>query len=169
MSNTYTIVPFQKSMGRAVFDCGEAALNSYFAHQVSQDIRRRVTSCFVALSSDNAVIGYYTLASASIHLSDLPEEVASKLPRYPSVPAVRLGRLAVSKNHQKKGLGGALLADAIMRVLQSPIAAFSLIVNAKDKQAVNFYQHFGFFPFNDNPQMLFLPMSIGLKALQLSR
>ena len=59
------------------------------------------------------IAGYYTLASASILLSDLPETLAKKLPRYPSVPAVRMGRLAVSDSFKGKGLGAALLADAL--------------------------------------------------------
>ena len=53
------------------------------------------------------IAGYYTLASASILLSDLPETLAKKLPRYPSVPAVRMGRLAVSDSFKGKGLGAA--------------------------------------------------------------
>ena len=63
------------------------------------------------------VLGYYTLSSFGINLADLPEETAKKLPRYPLVPATLLGRLAVDKDHQGKGLGEFLLMDALHRSL----------------------------------------------------
>ncbi len=91
--------------------------------QVTQDIRRRVTACFVALTDEGRVASYYTLAAASLLLTDLPAELAKKLPRYPSLPTLRMGRLAVDQNFQKQGLGGALLADALHRSIRSEITA----------------------------------------------
>src|SRR6185312_10296192 len=97
---------------RSTFDCGSEALNRYFRQQVAQDARRRVTACFVAVEEGRGVLaGYYTVASSSVPLTDLPEAVAKKLPRYPSVPAVRMGRLAVDQQFRGKGLGAAMLAD----------------------------------------------------------
>ena len=87
-------------------------MDQYFGQQVSQDIRRRVTACYVALTPDERVAGYYTLASTGLLLTELPASVAKKLPRYPSVPAVRMGRLAVAQDVKGQGLGGALLAGA---------------------------------------------------------
>ena len=149
---------------RSSFDCGSEPLNRYFSQQVTQDIRRRVTACFVALTSSRAIAGYYTLASASVRLADLPPDTASKLPRYPSVPAVRMGRLAVGRQFKGQGLGAALLADALTRALNSDIAAFALIVDAKDDAAAAFYRHHGFIAFEDNPRALFLPLAT-VKAL----
>jgi GNAT superfamily N-acetyltransferase len=100
---------------RSAFNSGSKPLDSYLRQQVTQDSRRRITACFVALDADNRIAGYYTLASASLLLSELPADIGKKLPRYPSVPAVRLGRLAVDQNFQGQGLGGALLADALDR------------------------------------------------------
>ncbi|MBN2207948.1 MAG: GNAT family N-acetyltransferase, partial [Candidatus Coatesbacteria bacterium] len=85
------------------FDSGSKALDDYLKHQVTQDIRRKVTSCYVALAENEIIAGYYTLASASVDLSELPDELKRKLPRYPSVPAARMGRLAVDLFFQKKG------------------------------------------------------------------
>jgi hypothetical protein len=81
------------------------ALDRYFGTQVSQDIKRRVAACFVALDQEGSIAGYYTLASASVSLADLPAPLMKKLPRYPSVPAVRMGRLAVARSCQGIGLG----------------------------------------------------------------
>ena len=93
----------------------ELPLDRYFKTQVSQDIKRRVTACFTALDAQGHIAGYYTLASASILLTDLAEPLAKRMPRYPNVPAVRMGRLAVDQNFKGQGLGAALLADALRR------------------------------------------------------
>ncbi len=75
----------------------------------------------MALSADDQVAGYYTIASASLVLATLPPETARKLPRYPTIPAVRLGRLAVDKAYRGQGLDGAMLADALARAARSQI------------------------------------------------
>uniref|UniRef100_UPI00046547F0 GNAT family N-acetyltransferase n=1 Tax=Robbsia andropogonis TaxID=28092 RepID=UPI00046547F0 len=82
-----------------------------------------------------------------------------KLPRYPTVSAVRMGRLAVDKSFTGQGLGGALLADALDRAARSEIAAFALMVDAKDDTATAFYRHHGFIPLPDSPCTLFLPLA----------
>lgn len=142
---------------RSAFNCGIEALNRYFQQQITQDIRRRVAACFVAVTEDDRIAGYYTLATASVLLTDLPKSIGKKLPRYPSVPTVRMGRLAIDLQFRGIGLGGALLADALERASRSEIAAFAMMVDAKDEQAVSFYQHHGFIPLPDATQTLFLP------------
>jgi ribosomal protein S18 acetylase RimI-like enzyme len=133
-------------------------LDAYFQERVTQDIRRRVTACFVALTDENHIAGYYTLATASVLLNELPSLVAKKLPRYPSVPTIRMGRLAIDQAHQGLGLGAALLADALDRAARSEIAAYALVVDAKDDGAVAFYKHHGFIALSDSPRALFLPL-----------
>ena len=77
---------------RRIFSCDVAELDRYFQQQVTQDIRRRITSRFLAIAADDAIAGYYTLASGSIPIRELPDDLAKRLPRYPSLPAVRIGR-----------------------------------------------------------------------------
>lgn len=151
---------------RTKFTCGVHALDRYFQEQVSQDERRRVTACFVAVDPQGSVLGYYTLASASVALDDLPSPLAGKLPRYPTVPVVRLGRLAIARDAQGGGLGGALLADALVRVAQSEIGAYAMVVDAKDEQAVAFYRHHGFLPLASSPLQLFLPLASVAKLVR---
>ena len=150
---------------RAAFSSGSEPLDGYFRRQVTQDIRRRVTACFVALTREQRVAGYYTLASASMLLGDLPASMANKLPRYPSVPAVRLGRLAVDEVFKGQGLGGALLADAVNRTARSEIAAYALVVDAKDEAAAGFYRHHGFIALPEVPLTLFLPLAVASKII----
>lgn len=155
----FRVVQLDVQLDRSEFHSGSKPLDTYFHRQVTQDIRRRITACFMALNQDGQIAGFYTLASSSINLSDLPEDIGKKLPRYPSVPAVHMGRLAVDERYKGLGLGGALLADALARIMDADIAAFALIVDAKDEKAATFYQHHGMIAFPSTPLRLFLPMA----------
>jgi len=155
----FRVVAWESSHDRTAFDSGSDALDHYFRRQLSQDIRRRVTACFVALTSETCIAGFYTLASASLLLTDLPASLQKKLPRYPTVPAVRMGRLAVDRTYRGQGLGGALLADALARTLRAEIAAYAFVVDAKDETAAAFYQHHGFLRLSDSGRLLFLPLA----------
>jgi len=147
------------SHDRGQFTCGQPALDRYLREQVSQDIRRRVAACFVAVAEQSRIAGYYTLAAASVPLNDLPASVRRQLPRYPAVPAVRMGRLAVDAEFKGQGLGGVLLVDALRRAARSEIPAVAMIVDAKDEQAAAFYRHHGFMTLADSPLTLFLPLA----------
>lgn len=149
---------------KSQFDCGNAPLTSYFRSRVSQDVKRRFAACFVAVATETGdVSGFYTLSAGGISVLDLPESLTKKLPRYPSVPAFRVGRLAVSMTQQGRGLGGMLLVDAIRRCLQSEIPAYAVVVDAKDQSAVRFYQHHGFIAFASKSDALFLPFNDTLR------
>lgn len=143
---------------RSGFECGVEPLDRYFKTQVSQEIKRRVTACFTALDVQGQIAGYYTLASASILLTDLAEPLAKRIPRYPNVPAVRMGRLAVDRNFRGRGLGAALLVDALRRATTAEIAAYALVVDAKDQAAAEFYAHHGFIATLGHPLLLYLPL-----------
>ena len=155
----FRLVPLDAGHDRTAFHCDSEPLNRYLREQVTQDIRRRVAACFVALADDQRIAGCYTLASASLLLADLPASTGEKLPRYPTVPAVRMGRLAVDHAFKGQGLGGALLADALDRVARSEIAAFALMVDAEDEAAAAFYRHHGAIVLPDSPRTLFLPLA----------
>ena len=161
----FRLAPLDAAHDRAAFDSDSAPLNRYLRERVAQDVRRRVAACFVALADGQRIAGYYTLASASLLLADLPASTGKKLPRYPTVPAVRMGRLAVDRAFKGQGLGGALLADALDRAARAEIAAYALMVDAKDESAADFYRHHGFIALPDSPRTLFLPLA----TVQLSR
>ncbi|MEL5848173.1 MAG: GNAT family N-acetyltransferase [Candidatus Igneacidithiobacillus chanchocoensis] len=160
MSNApFLVAPLDDTHERNSFCSGSEPLDRYLRERVTQDIRRRVTACFVALTSEQRIAGYYTLAAASLLLADLPTTTAKKLPRYPTVPVVRMGRLAVDKAFQGQGLGGALLADALERTARSEVAAYALLVDAKEERAAAFYRHHGFLALPDLALTLFLPLT----------
>jgi GNAT superfamily N-acetyltransferase len=161
----YRIELLSSGHDRKAFTCGADALDRYIRVQASQDVRRRIATCFVALEEGSDVVaGFYTLAATSLVLADLPESQARKLPRYPAVPAILLGRLAVATEAKGQGLGAALLHDAIRRTDESKIGAYALVVDAKDDAAKAFYQHFGFISLPGRPLRLVLPMTTALRA-----
>lgn len=167
MARKFKVAALDLAIDRSSFECGVEPLNRYFLAQVSQDIKRRVTACFVATEvateaatkAKSQTAGYYTLASASVSLADLPDALAKKLPRYPSVPAVRMGRLAVDQAFKSEGLGSALLADALRRAATAEFAAYAFVVDAKDEAAARFYVHHGFIALPEQPLFLFIALA----------
>ena len=146
-------------MPRDRFDCGVPVLNEYLRARAMQDAKRGAASAWAAVDASGAIAGYYTLSMASVQLTDLPEEVRRKMPRYPSVPAIRLGRLAVSRDFQGQGIGSLLLMDAMRRALENPVAWMAFLVDAKDDGAERFYRHYSFESFEDDPHHLYVMRS----------
>ncbi len=160
MTARFRIENLTAAHDRTGFSSGVEPLDKYFREQVSQDMRRRVTACYVAIEAEtNRLAGFYTLAAGSIPLADVPETLARRLPRYQTVPVARLGRLVVELSYRGQKLGGALLWDAMMRAIRSEVAVFAIVVDAKDDQAATFYQHHGFVAFGSLPHQLILPLT----------
>lgn len=159
------ILGIEECHRREGFDCGEEALNSYLRRYARQNHERNIARTFVFVDKNNRVLGYYSLASASIEFESLPAAHAKHAPKYP-VPAVRIARLAVDRSIKGKGLGGKLLADALQRILtaSSEVAVKVVLVDAKNEAAIEFYRHYGFMGLVDAPKTLFLPIETVIKA-----
>ena len=155
------IAPLNKDYDRAGFHCNVDTLDHYVHKQAGQDIKRGISRIFVAEQPGNSkeILGYYSLSTLSVQLSDLPENLAKKLPRHP-IPAALIGRLAVSKHAQGCGIGRMLLIDAILRTLSvsDQIAIYAMIVDAVDDNARGFYEKYGFTCLTDSSKRLFLPL-----------
>ena len=163
---TFRVEALNDGHDRAAFRCGEAVLDHYFQTQVTQDIHRRMANCYVVLEiASGKLAAYYTLSAASIPLVDLPPEDTKRLPRYLALPAVRIGRLAVDSSFQRRGLGELMLMNAVHKTMRDAAAAFALIVDAKNDQAVAFYRRYGFRPLAEKPRTLFLPLATAQKLL----
>jgi GNAT superfamily N-acetyltransferase len=148
---------------RGTFHCGVPELDRYLREQASQDQRRKVAACYVAVDPDapKLVLGYYTLSAYSVRLQELPRATIKQLPRYPDVPAALIGRLAVAADRQGQRLGEQLLVDALERTLalRDTIGVFAVVVDALSVAAAGFYGRFGFIPFPGEPLRLFLPLA----------
>ena len=168
MSDGFTVEPLRSGHDRTDFSCGSAPLDRYLRELATQDMRRRISNCFVALAPTGAIAGYYTFAATAIPVAELSPEETRRLPRYPVLPAGLIGRLAVDRRHRGHGLGGALIVDAIARALRAEPAIFALVVDAKDDPALGFYRRHGFRPFASRPLTLYLPIAEAARRLAAS-
>jgi hypothetical protein len=115
-------------------------------------------------------MGYYTLSAYTVRLGELPEAIATNLPRYPLLPATLLGRLAVSILCRGQHLGAFLLMDALYRSWKntSQVASIGVVVEALDENAHAFYIHHEFRSLKDHPDKLFIAMATIQKAFRLA-
>jgi GNAT superfamily N-acetyltransferase len=152
---------------RGAFSCGVAALDEWFRRRAGQDDKRNVARVFVAIDDQLGIVGFYSLSSFTLALTELPAEHAKRLPRYDAIPAALIGRLARDERVRGKGVGDLLLADAVRRVLgvARSLAIFAIVVDAKDEEAAVFYRNFGFSSFPNRPYRLFMPVADAIEAM----
>ena len=145
---------------RSGFACDVPALDDYLKRFAVQHRRRGISNVYVLI--DNAapslILGYYTLSAAQVDSAELSPDDQTGLPRFP-LPCIRMGRLAVRADRKGQGLGKLLVGGAVARCLaaRKQIAAYALMVDAKDQPAKAFYEHYGFKSCTDAPLTLYLP------------
>jgi ribosomal protein S18 acetylase RimI-like enzyme len=166
VAGAFRVEPLGATHDRSGFSCGVEVLDRYLRERATQDIKRRVSNCFVACDTTGTIAAFYTFAAASFPLADLPPEVAKRLPRYALLPAGLIGGLAVDQRFRSRRLGSALVIDAARRAAGADPAVFALIVDAKDDAAAAFYEHLGFRRFVSRPMSLFLPIATAMQAVQ---
>lgn len=146
------------------FTCGNAALNSWFRRISKQHARKGISRTYVALDpgKPNGVLGFYSLTVGEAETETMPAAIAKNLPR--KMPIVLLGRLAVSTLAQRQGIGRILLVDALQRTVRVAlqVGISAMLVDAKDKKAAEFYEHFGFQTLPDSPHRLVLPIKTAI-------
>jgi GNAT superfamily N-acetyltransferase len=153
--------PLTKAHRRADFDCGEPAPNDYLARFAMQAHERGGSKTFVTYPTGEPtrILGYYTLAPASVDFARVPAPVTKGLARH-EVPMFRLARLAVDLSVQKQGLGQALLFAAGRRCLAvaEEVGGVALLIDAKSDRAARRYESFGATRLADAPLTLVLPL-----------
>lgn len=156
----------EKNHNRKNFSCGIDELDNYLKQYANQDIKKRLAVCYVIADQNNDVIGYYTLSSNSIDLSDIPEDLAKSL-RYAEIPVVIIGRLAIHQDYQGNKLGQSLLIDALKRIVEisALVGNHAVIVDPINDTATKFYSKLGFIPLKASKRM-FLPLKTILDLFQ---
>lgn len=146
---------------KAEFTCGVGMLDDYLHKQANQDVKRKLSACFVLLDETNDLLkGYYTLSNSSIMQDFIPTKYQKKLPKsYGSIPATLLGRLAIDSRYKGQGLGGMMLTDALHRCyeISKSIGSYAVIVDPIDENAEMFYAKYGFIKLPNSGKM-FLPL-----------
>jgi predicted GNAT family N-acyltransferase len=138
---------------RASFSCESAELTAFLRQRARKEAESMVSACFVIVPISDAglIAGYYTLSATSITLTDLPENMVKKLPRYPVMPATLIGRLARDINFRSLGIGALLMRDALHRAWlhSSEIGSVAVVTDPKDEHASRFYAKYGFKRLNE--------------------
>jgi GNAT superfamily N-acetyltransferase len=164
--------PISRRHDRTRFDRGEPDLNEYLARYARQNHESGGAKTFVAVSpaEPTRVLGFYSISPGSIEFAHVPANLTRKLGRY-DVPIFRLGRLADDQSMQGQGLGGDLLLAAGERALAvaSEVGGVALVIDAKDENAVRWYERFGAQPLLDDPLKLVLPLSVIAGAIRTTR
>jgi GNAT superfamily N-acetyltransferase len=159
MSEFSPVVLLEARHDRSGFDCGVEPLNVYLKQYAWQNQKKGMVRNYVTCRG-NRVVGYYSLAYGSVAQADAPPALTRGIGRYP-IPVMILARLAVDLQEKGRGLGQALLKDAILRTLQaSQIAGLKAIfVQARGPDAERFYARHGFLPSPADPWHLFFPLA----------
>jgi GNAT superfamily N-acetyltransferase len=146
--------PISRSHDRKTFDCGDAALNGFLQRFARQNHELGASKTFLAVSDadQKTILGFYSLAPASLTYADTPETVRRGLARH-DIPGFRLARLAVDRRMQGKGLGGQLIGAAVRRCLRvaADVGGVMLIIDAKNERAAHWYAGYGAVPLKDKP------------------
>lgn len=142
------IEPLRREHNREGFFCGVESLDIYLKTQATQDMRRKANAVFVLVeeSEPTEILGYFTLCSYGLPPVTIPEEARKFVPRYPVVSATLIGRLAVRRDYQGRGLGAALLGRALRTAYKSAdsVGSSMAVVDAIDESAAHFYSAHGF-------------------------
>jgi predicted N-acetyltransferase YhbS len=153
------VVALTEQYIREEFDCGKHKSLSEWLKRHSLEAERVRSARTYITHRENRVVGYYSLCAASVSKEEASARVAKYQPGYP-IPVILLARLAVDKSYQGKGLGSALLKDALYRSFEGSklVGARAILVHTVDKEAKQFYKHFGFedCPVNDLHMMLLI-------------
>lgn len=149
----------------AEFDCGRPVLDGWLVSRALRNEQEGGSRTYV-VSEDGKVIGYYCLAAGSVLRRAAPGRIRRNMPNL--IPVVLLGRLAVTRSHQGRGIARALVRDAVLRTLQAAeIAGIrALLVHSLDEDAAAFYRHLGFVESPIDPLVLMLPLAMARRALE---
>jgi GNAT superfamily N-acetyltransferase len=154
---------------RAAFSCGLDVLDQYLHQRARKEMEQGLVAVRVLHDTEgDRIAGYHTLSAISVEPRELPNDVTTRLPPYAVLPAMLIGRLAVDTHYRGRGLGRLLLMDALRRALDltEQVAAVVVIVDARDDDAVHFYERHDFRRLIDHERRLFISMKTVAQVLQ---
>lgn len=160
-----------KSHDRKRFDCGDAGMNTFLQRFARQGHEQNAVKTFCAIADDGSgrILGFYSLAPASIEHDAMPPSMTKGLARH-KVPGFLLARLAVDKSVEGRGLGGQLLLAAALRCIRvtEDVGGLLMIIEAKTDRAAQWYASYGAEPLMDRPLTLVVPLATFAAALKAS-
>lgn len=150
-------VPLTDEHDLSPFECGEPSLDDWLRRRALANQARGASRTYV-VAEDRRVVGYYSLASGALALNEAPGPVRRNMPD--PIPMVLLGRLAIDQAWQGRGLGIALLQDAVVRTKTASdiLGIRGIMVHAISEDAKAFYERHGFLASRVQPMTLILPL-----------
>ena len=157
------------------FDCGDDRLNNYLKRHAWQNQQKSsIGVTYVALdeAAPRSVVGYFTLAMASVPREAFPKKYVRGLPPY-ELPLILLARLAVDRRFAGKGLGHALISEALKIALRvaDDVGCRCIITDAY-REAIGWYARYGFVRLQGaaarGPQRMYLDIRTVRMALKRS-
>lgn len=162
-----TIARFDKALhDRSAFSCGFAPIDNFLKSSLSDQIKAGMVTAWVATADgDRSVLGFYTLGALAVRANLGPK--TWQRARVPDVPVIYLRAVAVREDMQGKGVGTALMIDAMRRCLgiAEQMGAAAIVLDVLDddqfERRSRFYAELGFQPLGDpdNPHRVFIPMA----------
>src|SRR3990167_4118158 len=137
------------------FDSGEPSLDEWLKTRAIKNHASGASRCFV-IGDDQKIVGYYCLSAGAISRESAPKAMRRNMPD--PLPVLVLGRLAIDKKYHNKGLGSALLRDAMIRSVSvaGDAGVFAILVHSLSEQAKRFYMSRGFLESPLQPMTLFM-------------
>lgn len=161
----FVIGKLSREHGLSEFDCGNPTLNLWLKKFAWTNQQADSAKTYVALDG-NRTVGYYALTTGSVHKHESSQRITKGLANHP-IGIVLLARLAVDQTQQGRGLGKALLFDALSRIEEAAdiVGVRAVMVHAIDDAARRFYQHFEFEESPVDPYQLLLLLKDLRKAI----
>jgi GNAT superfamily N-acetyltransferase len=149
------------------FSCGNELLDRWLIRYAGQNERRDAARTFVATADDQTIYGYYALLAGQLEHGEVTAKARRGLSRHFPIPVAILARLAIASSEQGRGLGAALLNDALTRVARASeqVAVRAVVVHAFDESAVSFYERLGFRALGTMPRTLMVTLGCRPKPL----
>lgn len=164
----FTIEPFEaKSQDRTAFSCGVPQIDNYLKLMAKKGSKADVVRIWVVLDDDRRTLGFYGINMHAVVAEDMSDELTKKAPRHGMLPSTFISMIGVDQTMQGKGLGSALLADALSRIgrVSDEIGNCAVLLDVFDcgnpgtvARRKAYYESFGFIPLPDQPLRLFIPI-----------
>lgn len=165
----WSIEPLNKHHDIEGFTCGESQLNVFLHKHALANDSAGLGRTFVAVEPGSMrICGYFTMAAGSVRFDTIPDHIKRRLPKYP-IPTAHLAKLGLARDHQSKGLGSALLVEALRRAARASeyVGVYAVDVFALHEQARSFYLKYGFVSLTDNLLHLYLPIATARAVAEL--
>lgn len=158
--------PLAQTHDSSTFDCGQNTLNNWLKNTALKNEKNGGSRTFVVCEGKK-VIAYYTLAAGSVSHGEVPGKVRRNMPE--PIPVMVLGRLAVDKSHQSKGIGKALLRDALLRVIaiSKQAGVKAMMLHALTEEVKRFYLRQGFIASPTNEMTMMIPIKEAIAHLDV--